>query len=232
MSRPSALRFFWEILRPSGAMIAALSAVMAYATYLAVMSEEGMDPALALILLTQLLAASTGYRDRLIRGHFDGLLAGRDRRATIALAHAGLSVLPGFVLWLAFGVASHAVHRRSIALTSGGLLAFSDASLIVWLVSLWLGKNTGGVLWMAMLFVLAAARKVTVLRDAYGTVSADWLVTVKSAGAAVACPLLMLVNGGYVEPPVRVLVSVAIAVVFAAGVWTIAWLDAPLKDPS
>jgi hypothetical protein len=127
----------------------------------------------------------------------------------VAFAHAALSMVPGFALWLAFGSASQAVRRPTVALTYGGLLAFSYASLAVWAVSLWLGKNTGGVLWMAILFVLAAAGKVHVLRDAYGTVSADWLVTVKSAGAALAFPIAMLVNGGYVEPPVRVLVSLA-----------------------
>jgi hypothetical protein len=222
----------WEILQPSGGMIVALSAVMAYATYLAAIDEEGFDNALALVLLTQLLAASTGYRDRLIRGHFDALLAGRDRRHTVAFAHAGLSMLPGLALWLAFGVASHAVGRPSLALTSGGLLAFTYASSLVWVVSLWLGRNTGGVLWLAALFALAFAGKITVLKDTYRTVSADWIVTLKSAGAALVVPIAMLGNGGYVEPTVRALVSLGIMAALAAGVWTIVWLDAPLRDPS
>jgi hypothetical protein len=232
MTSPNPIRFFWEILRPSRATVAALSVVMAYATYLAAMSDDGFDQALALVFLTQMLGASTGYRDRLVRGHFDGLLAGRDRRVAVALAHAGLSMLPGFALWLAFGVASRAIHRPSMALTSGGLLAFSYASSMVWAVSLWLGKNSGGVLWIVVLFALAGAGQINELRFAYGTVSADWLVTAKSAGAAMVVPFAMLVNGGYVEPQIRVLVSVAMAAVFAAGVWTIVWLDAPLEDPS
>src|SRR5712692_489064 len=169
MISPNPVRFFWEILRPSRAMVAALSVVLAYATYVAAMSEEGFDQALALVFLTQLLAASTGYRDRRIRGHFDGLLAGRDRRVGVAFAHAGLSMLPGLALWLAFGGASRAVLRPSIALTPGGLLALSWASSMVWAVSLWLGRNTGGVLWVFVLIVLAGAGKINDLRFVYGT---------------------------------------------------------------
>jgi hypothetical protein len=232
MSSPTPLRFFWEIVRPTPAAVAALLAVLAYATYLAAVSDQGFDQALALVFLAQLLAASTGYRDRLVRGHFDALLAAREGRVAIALAHAALSVLPGLVLWLAFGTASQAVGRTSVALTAGGLLAFTYASTLVWTVSLWLGKNTGGVIWIGVLFLLASAGRLHTLRDAYGTVSADWLVTARSAGAAMVLPIAMLVNGGYVEPPVRVLMCVAIVAVLATGLWTIVLLDAPLKDPS
>jgi hypothetical protein len=232
MNSPGALRFIWEILRPTRAMVVALAYVLAYATYATTTSDEGFDNALLIVLAAQLLAASTGYRDRLVRGHFDGLLAGRERRVGVAFAHAGLSMLPGLALWLAFGGASRAIGRSSLAFTSGGILAITDASVIAWVVSLWLGKNAGGLLWIAMLFTLAATSKIHELRLAYLTVSVDWLMRIKSAAAAVVLPLLMAQNGGYVDPPVRVLVALAIAVVFAAGVWTIAWLDAPLKDPS
>ena len=80
MHHLSPLRFFWVILRPRRATMAALLTVLVYATYLASMSADGFDQALSLILLTQLIVASTGYRDRLVRGHFDAILAGRRRR--------------------------------------------------------------------------------------------------------------------------------------------------------
>lgn len=232
MKRPNALRFFWEILRPGGAAIAALASVLAYATYLATTGDVGFDNALALVLLSQVLVASTGYRDALVRGHFDGLLAGRERRLGVALAHAALSMLPGFVLWFAFGAASYAIGRPSFALSSGGMLAFADASVIAWAVSVTLGRNTGGVLWICALFLLAAGAKVRELRFAYSTVSEDWIVRLKSAAAAVVLPIAMHENAGYVEPPIRVLVGGAILAIFAAGIWTIVRLDAPLRDPS
>jgi hypothetical protein len=232
MNRPSPLRFFWEILRPRPAVVAALAFVLAYATYLATTGEEGFDNALGLVLLAQLLATSTGYRDALVRGHFDGLLAGGERRVGVAFAHAASSMLPGLALWLAFGVASQAIRHPSFALTSGGALAFADVSVIAWVVSLWLGRHTGGLLWIATLFVLAAGAKVHELRFAYNTVSEDWFIRLKSAGAAVVLPIAMHDNAGYVEPPIRILVGMAILAIFAAGVWTIVRLDAPLRDPS
>jgi len=212
--------------------MAALASALACATYLATTGEEGFDNALGLVLLAQLLAASTGYRDALVRGHFDGLLTGRHRKVGVALAHAGLSMLPGVVLWLAFGAASQAIGQRSFAFTSGGMLAFADVSVIVWVVSLWLGRNTGGALWLVTLFLLAAGARIRELRFAYNTVSEDWFVRLKSAAAAVVLPIAMHGNGGYVEPPIRVLVGTAILAIFAAGVWTIVRLDAPLRDPS
>jgi len=233
MNQPSPFRFFSVILRPSRATMAALLAVLAYATYLASMSADGFDQALLLILLTQLLVASTGYRDRLVRGHFDAILAGRRRREPIALAHAVLSIVPGLLLWLAFGAVQHLVTSRpSIAMTPGGLVTFIYASVVVWAVSLGLGKNTGGVIWVFVAFVLAGAGKVHVLREAFGTSSASLMVTARAIAAALAFPPVMLGNDGYVEPPVLVSVCIAALVVLVSGVWMIVRFDAPLKDPA
>jgi hypothetical protein len=176
---------------------------------------------------------STGYRDRLVRGHFDAILAGRRRRETLALAHAALSTVPGLVVWVLFGVLDHVLtSRTSMAITSSGVIAFVYASVVVWAVSLWLGRNTGGVLWLCALFVLAGAGKVHVLREAYGTSSASLVVTARAVGAALAFPLLMFSNGGYVEPPVLMAVCFAAVLVLLAGIWTIVRLDAPLKGPA
>jgi len=233
MNQPSPFRFFSVILRPSHATMAALLAVLAYATYLASMSADGFDQALSLILLTQLLVASTGYRDRLVRGHFDAILAGRRRREPVALAHAVLSMVPGLVLWLTFGAVQHLVtSRRSIAMMPGGLVTFMYASVVVWALSLRLGRNSGGVLWVFVAFVLAGAGKVHVLREAYGTSSASLMVTSRAIAAALAFPLVMLGNDGYVEPTVLLGVCVAAAVVLVSGIWIIVRFDAPLKDPA
>jgi hypothetical protein len=233
MTQPGALRFFWVILRPSGVAMAALLATLVFATYLASLSAYGFDEALSVILLAQILVASTGYYDRLGRGHFDSILAGRRRRESLALAHAALSIVPGLVLWLIFGALDHLItSRRSMAMTWGGLAAFIYASVVVWAVSLRLGRNSGAVLWVFVLFILAGAGKIHVLRDAYGTSSADWSVTGRATAAALAFPLLMFGDGGHVEPPVLLGVCIATVAVLGAGIWTITRLDAPLKDPA
>jgi len=233
MKQPSPLRFLWEILRPGRTAVAVLLIVLGYATYLATFGDYGFDEAMTMILVAQILTASTGYRERLLRGHFDAILAGRRRREPVALAHAALSLVPGLVLWLTFGVVDHFLtSRRSMPITSGGLAMFAYASLVVWAVSLWLGKNSGGVLWLASLIVVAAAGRVQLLREAYGTSGAGWLATARAVGAALAFPLVMVENGGYVETPVLVGVWIATAFVLAAGVWTVVSLDAALKEPA
>jgi hypothetical protein len=233
MNQPSALRFFWVILRPNRTTLAALLAVLVFAAYLAWTSADGFDEALSLILLTQLLAASTGYRDRLVRGHFDAILAGRRRREPVALAHAALSMLPGLVMWLSFGaVQSLVTSRRSIAMMPGGLITFAYASVVVWAASLRLGRNSGGVIWVFVAFMLAGVGKIHTLREAYGTSSADVMVTARAIGAALAFPLVMLGNEGYVEPVVLLGVCTAAVVVLALGIWMIVRFDAPLRDPA
>jgi hypothetical protein len=233
MNRPAALRYFWELFWPGKLPPVAFAAVLGYAIYLTVVSAEGFDEALGLLYVTQLLAASTGYRDRLVRGQLDGLLAGLERRTSIVAAHLALSVGPGITLWIAFSVASYAFAARpSVGFSAGGLLAITYSSLVVWTLSAWLGKNTGGVLWLIGFVLLAGAASVQAVRDAYGTVSVDWLVTLRSAGAALILPLVMVGNAGHMEPPVLALVSLATITVCALGVWSIARMDAPLRGPA
>lgn len=104
--------------------------------------------------------------------------------------------------------------------------------MTVWAVSLALGKNTGGVLWVFTLFALAGGHQLPALQKAYGTSSAGIAATVAAAGAALIFPGALMTSGGHVEPPVLALVIVAVAVVFVIGVAIIVWMDAPLKDPS
>jgi hypothetical protein len=233
MNQPGALRYFWELLWPGRLPPAVFATVLGYAIYLTVVSTEGFDQALGLLYVTQLLAASTGYRDRLIRGQLDGLLAGVDRRGRIVAAHLALSVVPGIALWIAFSIASYRFATRpSVGFSAGGLLAITYSSLMVWTLSAWLGKNTGGVLWLIGFLLLAGATSIQSLRDAYGTVSVDWLVTLRAAGAALILPLVMIGNGGHMEPPVLALISAATVAVCALGMWSVVRMDAPLKGPA
>ena len=227
------LRYFWAVARPPASAFGAAALLLAYATFLAVNSPGDFEEILGLSLAGQALAASTGYRDRLVRGHFDPILAGRRSRFGVALAHAALSILPGMVFWLAIGLLERSVHmRHPLAFAAGPLAALLYVSVTVWTVSLVLGRNTGGVLWMAVLFMLAAAQRIHLLSEAYGTSSANFAVSAAAARAALIWPLLLFTNRGHVEAPVLVLVFLAAVAVFAFGVAIIARLDAPLKDPS
>ncbi|HEV3141012.1 MAG TPA: hypothetical protein VGY57_10875, partial [Vicinamibacterales bacterium] len=228
MSEPSPIRFFWTVCRPPQSAAAVAALLFAYGLFLARRNPNDFHDVVGLALIGQMLAASTGYRDRLARGHFDPILAGRRSRVGIAIAHAGLSIVPGLLFWIAIGALEALTPaRRLTVLSPGGITAIVHISVAVWTISLALGRNTGGVLWIVTLFLLAAGHQLTALQEAYGTSSAEIAVSVRAARAALVWPVALLTNGGYVEPPVLTLVAIAIVLMFAAGVAIVVWLDAP-----
>jgi len=227
------LRYFWTVARPPASAFVAAGLLLAYGIFIAVNAPKDFEEILGLTLVGQSLAASTGYRDRLVRGHFDPILAGRRSRVAVALAHAALSIVPGLVFWLAVAVLERAVHmRHTLAFAAGPLSALLYVSVVVWTVSLVLGRNTGGVLWMAGLFMLAAGRQIHGLAEAYGTSRPDFTVNLAAARAALIWPGLLFTNGGSVESLVLTLVLLMTVAVFATGVGAIVTLDASLKDPA
>jgi hypothetical protein len=232
MTRPTAMRFFWVVMRPSVGMVLSFAAFLGYASYLAFLSPATFDGVLGLAVLGQMIAASSGYRDRLVRGHFDQLLAGCRTRGVVALAHLAFSIAPGVMVWIALGAVDVLLAgQRSVIFTAGGIAGFLYVSLVAWAVSLRLGRNSG-VLWIVGLFVLAAKGEVHVLSQAYGTSNASLAVTLRAAGAALVHPLLLVANGGHVEPLVLAIVVAATLGTGVAGVMTIVHLQAPLRQPA
>jgi hypothetical protein len=232
MSRPSPVRFFWVVLRPSGLLVTALLALVAYTTWLALLDPGSFDQALGLTVLGQMLVASTGYKERLTRGHFDPILAGNVRRLSVAAAHALMSIAPGVTMWAALGVIDRTVSgRHSIVYTAGGAVGFVYASLVVWAVSLRLGRYTGGVLWLLLLVGLASGHHVHVLREWYGASSVSLAITARAAAAALVLPLVLFGNAGHVEPMVLLFVVVGTLMVACAGLLSVTCLEAPLRDP-
>lgn len=233
MTHSTAIRFFWVVMRPSIGMVLSLTAFLGYASYLAFLSPATFDGILALAVLGQMIAASSGYRDRFVRGHFDQLLAGCRNRRVVALAHLAFSIAPGVVVWIALGAVDVLLAgQRSVVFTAGGIASFLYVSFVAWAVSLRLGRNSAGVLWIVGLFVLAAKGQVHVLSQAYGTSSASLAVTLRAAGAALVHPLLLCRNGGHVEPLVLAIVVAATLGAGVAGVMTIVHLQAPLRQPA
>lgn len=233
MTRPKAIRFFWVVMRPSVGMILTFTAFLGYASYLAFLSPATFDGILGLAVLGQMIAASSGFRDRLVRGHFDPLLAGCRNRRDVALAHLTFSIVPGVAVWIMLGAVDVLLAgQRSVVFTAGGVAGFLYVSLVAWAVSLRLGRNSAGVLWIVGLFVLAARGQVHLLREAYGTSSASLAVTLRAAGAALVHPLVLFDNGGHVEPIVLAIVVAATLGAGVAGVMTIVHLQAPLRQPA
>ncbi|HYM21708.1 MAG TPA: hypothetical protein VEU08_00800, partial [Vicinamibacterales bacterium] len=187
----------------------------------------------ATTLIALMLAGSTGFRDRLIRGHFDPLLAGKRSRCGIAAAHAAFSIVPGLMFWLLVGGLEILTHpRRVVAFSAGALTAVTYILTVVWTVSLLLGRHTGGVLWIFTLFLLASGHRLHEFQEAYGTSSASFAVSAAAARAALVWPIALLSNGGHVDPLVHIIVIAVTIVLFAGGVLAIVRMDAPLRGPA
>src|SRR2546423_9319133 len=159
-------RFFWLVAGPSAMHLPVALAVTAFAVYMAAPFPSGFDQVLGITLFLQLFAASTGYRHRLRRGHFDPILTGRAARTTVAFGHWIVSIGAGLLLWTLLGVIDLATRRGHVptAFTAAAVAVFLYAMTMVWTISLALGRYAGAVLWLVVLFALASTQQLQALR--------------------------------------------------------------------
>jgi hypothetical protein len=230
---PSPMRFCLTVVRPSSSMIVTAGVVVVAAVALCRTTPDGADQAAGLVLLYQMFAASTGYRDRAIRGHFDSLLAlTRDRHA-LACAHFLSSVFPGAALWLVVGAIGFVVaggHPKPAALSLPGVAALAITSAAAWCVSLPFGRYTGGACWTLAWLSLASMHRLQSLRDVLLSPGGNWTSIAARGGAASVCPLFLLA-GPPVELAVLVFVTVLAAGIVLAGIGIVDGMDVPLEDP-
>jgi len=214
----SALRFFFVVSGPGALYYVAAAGVVSFAVYLAVTGLSGFNPALPIVLLLQLFAASTGYRDKLRRGHFDPILVARASFASIALSHWLISIGLGVAAWL-FVSALDAIREHAVpdGLTYTSIALLLYTSTIVWLVSLPFGRHSGGVLWLVLLFGLASTHQLQDLRAA----STIW--------AGLVCPLFLL-GPSPPEPLAILALAVGTAVAWIAGAFVIRSFQAVLVE--
>ena len=231
---PTSLRFFAVVQRPpaSTAMVAGI--VVAYAVYLAHTYAEAAHETLAIALFLQLFAASTGYRDRLRRGHFDAILVSRPRRVAVAWAHWLISIGPGLATWLVLAAIALAAqpHQWPAPLTLPWIVAFFYASTMAWAASLALPRLAGGALWSAALFALGGSGGLSKLAEIFRQGSGTWPAAVHQAAAALICPFLLVGVGVPAGTRALAIIGGVTVVVGGIGLAMIARFDGPLVDPS
>ena len=233
MTAPSSMRFCMTVVRPSSWMMVTAASIVVAATALCWTTPDGADQSAGLVLLYQIFAASTGYRDRAIRGHFDSLLGMMRDRRSLAYAHFCASVAPGAALWLVIGIlglVSSRGHHQPAALTLPGVAALAIASAVGWCFSLQFGRYTGGACWMLALLSLASVHRLQALRDVLLDPGGSWTSIVARGGAASVCPLFLLA-GPPVGAPVLAVVTALAAGIVLAGVRVVDGMDVPLEDP-
>lgn len=222
---------FFRAVDPMPSWLAVLTAAVGlYAAGIAVSNPGGVDEALAMLLLWQMLCASTGFVRHASAGHFDPALV-RWPRTAVAAGHAMHSMWIVIVLWLAIA-ALEAVRsqRLPLALEPGRLAALIFVSATAWGISLPSARLITGSLWLTLIVAsattrLGAEQYAAMLARPDG--SAAQLL--HAAAIALVCPFLLL--GDHI-PPRAGTASVLIAATFAAlaaGVFYIHRRDYPLE---
>ncbi|MGE5246378.1 MAG: hypothetical protein ACM3SQ_19305 [Betaproteobacteria bacterium] len=231
-ARVTPVRYFLTVLRPAPEMLIAWLAVVGFALWEVYTGEQDSGQVLALVLFVQMFGASVGYRDRLLRGHFDPILAGRRNRWPVAAGHWLVAALPGLAVWTTLATLQWALRpgARPSLVTAGATAALLCVSTWSWAVSVPTTQYAGGTLWAAGLLVLAGGRWVGSLHALFEQGGGDWLTSGKTALAGVACPFLLTSTAA--PPGGRTLV---LTVVLCAAAWTIAagaiaWFDAALEE--
>ena len=146
----SALRFFTIARLHSPYMLLALGAVLLSGIGMLIVDPARGADALAPLALLQMLAASSGFGVAARRGHFDLLLTAGPRRVNVALAHLGLSILPGIIVWIALGVVEMLVRGtlRPLSFASGSVVAVWVVSAASWALTARLPRLSGGIAWL------------------------------------------------------------------------------------
>jgi hypothetical protein len=228
--KPSALCVFYTVLGPSGVTVAVAAALLAFAVYLARADPAGFEQTIGIALFLQLFAASTGYRDRLRHGHFDPLLVGDPYVWSIGLAHWLISAGPGFVLWGMLGAIELAARPGQAAapFTLAGLSTFLYASTIVWTVSLPFQRYAAAVLWLIVLFALAATQQLQSLRVAFTPMPDTWIDVLRSTAAGLVFPVFLMLDPAVLSLRIVGLMLLATVFVWMAGVAMIRRFEAAL----
>jgi len=209
-------------------------ALLIFGLYIARTTPDQFDQVLGLTLLLQMFAASTGFSQRAKRGHFDPVLAGADSRVAVAVAHAAISAMPGMLIWCACGlidILTRPTHWPTAA-TIAGATAIFYVSAAAWASTLKLPRHAAGMLWVVLLFVLAAGRHIHVLQEVFLTDRATWTNALKVAGAAMMCPMFLVAYPSAPSTYSVAAVNAVTALMFLAGLRTIVRLDVTLSETS
>ena len=224
-----ALRFLRVVDATPVWMTVVSLAVALYGLALTWIDRTGVDDALGMLLLWQMLAASRGFARAASARHFDPILV-RTPRTSIAAAH-GLRAVAGVIaVWMAVGaVEALRGTMRPLAFEPGRLCALAFVSAGAWAMSLPAPRFLAGSLWLMIVVALAATR--------FGLERYAAMMSAPEGPAQVAqavlfawvCPFLLLES----NQPARAILALALgagaAASAACGVWYVSRRNYPLE---
>jgi len=113
------------------------------------------------VLKLHLFASSSGFRLPARRGYYDLLLTSSTARWQVAVAHCGVSVMPGLVSWLCVALveltATHGTHAGA-AQAAGTCMAFVAWALIAWAVAVFSSRTTATIAWLVLISIPSIGR--------------------------------------------------------------------------
>jgi hypothetical protein len=227
----SALRFFAIAPLHSPYMLLALGAVLVSGIGMLIVDPTRGANALAPLALLQMLAASSGFAVAARRGHLDLLLTAGPGRVNVALAHLGLSILPGISVWWALGLVEMLVGGtvRPLAFASGSVASIWIISALAWALTVRLPRLSGGIAWLlgVAVWIVGWSGGATVI-DAVSDGRAD---TLTRAVIVALCPFVLVGKRLSGSDAFVVLPAMTVATGLAAGaVMWIARMDVPLES--
>jgi hypothetical protein len=231
MRRVTPLQAFVVIMRPSVDLMVFALAVIGCAWLDAVWRPRLFDECYGLALIFQMFSASTGFRERTARGHFDTVLTSHSRRA-IAAAHLAVSTTPGVVVWVGVIATDTLVrHNVPLGIQASALTAFVCVSLIAWAVGLAMPRYAAGIAWLTLIIVLVGSGYViAAVREA--PLEGAWLRQIERVAGYLSVPMLLV---GGPAPPSALLLSLVLvlaAAIASCAVLNIHRFDAELRDVS
>ena len=183
---------FFAIVRQSPSYgLAVLAAVTAFGILTITLNPAELDSALGMVLFVQMFLASTGFAVTAHRGHFDPVLVHGSARPAVLFVQWCASVTPGAIAWAVLAGCGHALSSPAAwsALAGTRLVAFLIVSAMAWVAGFALPRGAGGAVWMGVLVALLL-RHVDLVPPASPQDSA--MVILRTAGALVVCPFLLL----------------------------------------
>jgi hypothetical protein len=126
-----------------------------------------------------------------------------------------------------------ALGAPALGMTSASaLVAALYASTLCWTISLPLRRYAGGVLWLALIFALAAGHQLHSFRESFLMSSGGWWDTFALTGAALVVPVYLIANPQVAGVASLGLVLSVTAAAWIAGACFIARFSGVLEDRS
>jgi hypothetical protein len=185
------VKFFAVVRQSPSYGLAVLAAVTALGILTLALNPADLDSALGLVLFVHMFLTSTGFVVTARRGHFDPVLVARSERTAALFVQWCASIAPGAIAWIGLAACGYAWSSPAAwsALAGSRLGAFLIVSAMAWVLGFALPRGAGGVVWMGVLLGLLL-RHADLLAPSAAQGSA--LAIVRTAGALIVCPFLLL----------------------------------------